>query len=51
MAYANIILTILKAIYPMMRPILKKAVNDPDQEWDDLLMSILDKVLGHEEDK
>ena len=49
MAYANVILMILKAIYPTMRPILKKAVNDPDQDWDDVLMSVLDKILGYEE--
>jgi hypothetical protein len=43
--HPTIIVTIVKKLYPIMRPILFKAINDPNSEWDDLLMDILDKIL------
>lgn len=44
----NIAFTILKKLYPIMRPILFKAINDPNTEWDDLLMTIFDKIFEQE---
>lgn len=46
MNYA-IIMMIASAVYSGMRPILKKAVDDPAEEWDDALMSIADAVFGY----
>lgn len=40
---------IAKALYSVIRPILKKAVDDPDEEWDDLLLGICDMVFGYKE--
>jgi len=47
MDYAKIILSLLGPLYAVMRPILLKAVNDPDQEWDDMLMRIADALFGY----
>ena len=46
MNYANLILSVLGALYSVMRPILKKAVDDPDAEWDDRLMAAVDALFG-----
>jgi len=42
----TLIMLIASAIYKGMRPVLLKAVNDPDQDWDDLTMKIADAVFG-----
>ena len=49
MAYATLILTILSALYKVMRPILKKAVDEPDAEWDERLMDACDALFGWKE--
>ena len=46
MNYATMILVVLGALYNVMRPILKKAVDDPDAEWDDRLMAATDALFG-----
>lgn len=34
----------------LLRDLLQKAVADPDQEWDDVLMAALDKFFGYKEE-
>lgn len=41
----KLIMSIAKALYAIMRPILKKAVNDPDADWDDILMRVADAIF------
>lgn len=45
----SFIMSILSMLYTKMRPILLNAVDDPDSEWDDLLMNIIDKIFLKEE--
>jgi len=41
-------LTIAKISYTLfLRKLLKKAIDDPEQEWDDVMLRALDIVLGH----
>ena len=42
----QIILKVASALYSVMRPILLKAVNDPDAMWDDRLMAAADGLFG-----
>lgn len=49
MNYASMILTVLGALYKVARPILKKAVDDPEAEWDDRLMAGMDALMGWKE--
>ena len=46
MSYAKIIMSIASALYVVMRPILLKAVDDPDAEWDNRLMAAADAFFG-----
>ena len=32
-----------------LRDLLLKAVDDPDSDWDDILLSMLDRLFGYEE--
>jgi hypothetical protein len=32
-----------------IRPVLRKAVNDPNEEWDEYLMAIVDYIFGYQE--
>ena len=48
MNYAKVIMALMGPLYKVMRPILLKAVNDPDQEWDDMLMRVCDALFGWE---
>lgn len=39
---------ILKTLYSMvLRDLVVKAIDDPDQEWDDLLLTILDRIFEY----
>jgi len=38
---------IANAMYQGIRPILLKAVDDPNEEWDDALMRIADAIFGY----
>lgn len=41
---------IAKFLYKyIVRDIIQKAIDDPDTEWDDQLMIVLDKVFGYSE--
>ena len=43
---ATILFNILKLIYPRyIRPVLSKAIDDPDSEWDEILMGIVDRIF------
>ena len=33
------------------RSIIKAAIDDPDSEWDDLILELLDKVFGYTGDE
>ncbi len=46
MNYAKMILAVLGALYTIMRPILLKAINDPEAEWDDRLMKATDALFN-----
>lgn len=44
------IMMIMKAAYHhLIRPLVKKAVDDPDETWDDYLMQILDRLFDYKE--
>ena len=32
-----------------LRVLLKKAIDDPDTEWDDFVLNLCDKVFNYEE--
>lgn len=45
------ILAIARMAYKLiLRDLLKNAIDDPNQEWDDLVLKILDSVFGYDED-
>ena len=47
----SIIVTFMGIMYNMiLRPILIKAIADPDEEWDDLVLLICDRVFGYSAD-
>jgi hypothetical protein len=48
MNYVKLVIGIFSSIYVMMRPILWKAVDDPEAEWDDRLMAAADALFGYE---
>ena len=45
----KILIQVASALYAVMRPILLKAVDDPNAEWDDRLMKAADAFFGWEE--
>ena len=47
MNYTNVIMQVASALYKVMRPILLKAVDDPEAEWDDRLMQAADAFFGY----
>ena len=48
MVKPSLILQVLSYIYStMMRPVLVKAINDPEQEWDDVALEVVDRVFGY----
>lgn len=40
-----ILILCLRAIYPVMRPILQDSIDDPNSEWDEVLMRTLDVLV------
>lgn len=41
-------LTIVRILYILfLRKLLKKAIDDPEQEWDDVMLRALDTLLGY----
>ena len=44
------LLMIMKAVYQhLIRPLVKKAVDDPDENWDEMVMEILDRLFDYKE--
>ena len=44
------VLMILKAVYRhMLRALILKAIDDPDEDWDDAAMDIMDRLFDYEE--
>jgi len=35
----------------IIRPLIKRAVDDPDEEWDDVLLNVLDKLFNYKGDE
>ena len=47
----SIIMTFMGIMYNMiLRPILIKAIADPDEEWDDMVLMLCDRVFGYSKD-
>lgn len=43
------VLELLEVIYAkMIRPILLKAIDDPEQEWDDVMMTVVDRIFNYQ---
>jgi len=40
-------LALLEQLYPLLRPILFNAINDPKVEWDDIAMMIADRLFNY----
>ena len=40
---------IIRIVYPRIRPILYEAIENPKHQWDELLMELLDSVMGYDE--
>lgn len=39
---------ILAMVYSsLLRGLVVKAVSDPDEEWDDILLDVLDRLFGY----
>jgi len=44
----TVIYALLKQIYKtILRPLLVKAIDDPDEDWDDVVLSIVDKLFDY----
>ena len=42
------VLMILKVVYQhMLRPLVLKAIDDPNEDWDDTVMEILDRLFDY----
>jgi hypothetical protein len=49
---AAMLFSMLRLIYPKyMRPVLHSAVNDPESDWDELLMSIIDRIFLYDQEE
>ena len=45
-----LILKFMSVAYRMiLRDLLKKAIDDPNEEWDDMILKMLDSLFGYEE--
>ena len=38
---------IKKIVYPLIRPSLKKSIDDPDKVWDDVAMGAADEIFNY----
>ena len=47
--YQIIFALIGQAYGSILRPLLKKAIDDPNEEWDDLVLDICDRLFGYTE--
>jgi hypothetical protein len=46
MNYWKLLMQVASSLYAVMRPILLKAVDDPEADWDDRLMAAADAFFG-----
>lgn len=46
----DLIIMILKGLYPILRPILFDAIDNPNYQWDDYLMKMLDHAFDSLDD-
>lgn len=45
-----VIYSVAKTLYSsILRELLTKAISDPDQEWDDVVLTICDKIFDYKE--
>ncbi len=45
-----IIFGLVKTVYgKILRPLLVKAIDDPDEEWDDVILGIVDRIFQYTE--
>lgn len=44
-----VIMKVMSMLYSqILRDLLRKAIDDPDQEWDDFVLGLCDKIFGYE---
>lgn len=44
----TIVWTLIKQVYAqLLRPVLFKAIDNPDVEWDDVLMKFVDNIFEY----
>jgi len=42
------IFNILQMVYgQILRPLLMKAINDPNEEWDDVVLAMVDRLFDY----
>lgn len=51
MNYASLLMKVASSLYVVMRPILAKAVENPNEDWDDRLMAAADAFFGWKHDQ
>jgi len=45
-----VIMKVMGMLYSqILRSLLKKAIDDPEQEWDDFVLGLCDKIFGYED--
>lgn len=45
-----VIFSLIKTVYSkILRPLLVKAIDDPEEEWDDVLLRIIDRIFEYPE--
>lgn len=49
MLRTTVLFEMIQLIYPKFRPILLAAVDDPDVEWDNVLMGVIDRIFDYQE--
>lgn len=43
-----LIYTLLKQVYAnLLRPLLVKAIDDPEEEWDEIVLKMVDGLFGY----
>jgi len=43
-----VIVKLIQTVYGLIRPILYEAIDDPNQEWDDTLMELVDGLMNYQ---
>jgi len=45
-----VIMKVMSMLYDqILRGLLRKAIEDPEQEWDDFVLGLCDKIFGYTE--